>query len=419
MRLRQIRAQVGSDISEARYSILNLRSPRENTRDLVAAMRRTGQRAVQGTAIEFALVVRGVPRPCAYEVGHQALLIGREALSNAVRHAHAREISAELCYEAERLVLRVVDDGCGFDSNNPPADTDHHYGLLIMQERAAQVGGQVTFHTNAGTGTVVEVRPSNVAERRPSGRRDIAMTEGGNRPIRVLCVDDHPVVLEGVALVLGLQADMQVVGLAASGEEAVALHRAKRPDITLMDLRLPVMSGLDAIRAIVKDFPDSRIVVLTTYDGDEDIARALNAGAVTYLIKDTVPGDLVRVIREVHMGGSPIQPDVRARLEERSKHSTLTKRETEVVELMGKRDANQGNSCRPRHQRGNSARSRQARACQARCARPLGGGDGRGTSRHHSRLNLRVSTRQRQLIHVPPSTGMTAPLVYAPARDAK
>ena len=157
MRLRQIRAQVGSDISEARYSILNLRSPRENTRDLVAAMRRTGQRAVQGTAIEFALVVRGVPRPCAYEVGQQALLIGREALSNAVRHAHAREISAELCYEAERLVLRVVDDGCGFDSNNPPADTDHHYGLLIMQERAAQVGGQVTFHTNAGTGTVVEV----------------------------------------------------------------------------------------------------------------------------------------------------------------------------------------------------------------------------------------------------------------------
>ena len=162
------------------------------------------------------------------------------------------------------------------------------------------------------------------------------MTEGGNRPIRVLCVDDHPVVLEGVALVLGLQADIQVVGLAASGEEAVALHRAKRPDITLMDLRLPVMSGLDAIRAIVKDFPDSRIVVLTTYDGDEDIARALNAGAVTYLIKDTVPGDLVRAIREVHMGGRPIQPDVRARLEERAKHSTLTKRETEVVELMGK-----------------------------------------------------------------------------------
>ena len=157
MWLQQIRAQVEIGISEARQSILNLRSPRENTRDLSAAMRETGQRAVHGTAMEFALVVRGVPRPCSHEVAHQALLIGREALSNAVRHAHAREISVELCYEAERLVLRIVDDGCGFDSNNPSADTDHHYGLSIMQERAAQVGGQVTFHTSAGTGTVVEV----------------------------------------------------------------------------------------------------------------------------------------------------------------------------------------------------------------------------------------------------------------------
>ena len=162
------------------------------------------------------------------------------------------------------------------------------------------------------------------------------MTKGGKRPIRVMCVDDHPIVREGIALILRRQPNIQVVGLAASGEEAVELHRTTRPDITLMDLRLPVMSGLDAIRAIVKDFPDSRIVVLTTYDGDEDIARALNMGAVTYLMKDTVPRDLVRVIREVHMGGSPIRPDVRALLEERSKHSTLTKRETEVVELMGK-----------------------------------------------------------------------------------
>jgi two-component system NarL family response regulator len=135
---------------------------------------------------------------------------------------------------------------------------------------------------------------------------------------------------------LRLHDDIQVVGLASSGEEAIALFRKTRPDVTLMDLRLPAMSGLEAIRTIVREFSDARIVVLTTYDGDEDIARALKAGAATYLIKDTLPSDLVHVIRDVHNGGSPIRPDVQARLQERSQGPTLTAREIEVVELMAK-----------------------------------------------------------------------------------
>jgi DNA-binding NarL/FixJ family response regulator len=152
--------------------------------------------------------------------------------------------------------------------------------------------------------------------------------------IRILCVDDHAIVREGIALLLGLQPDMEVVALAASGEQAVARYKSSRPDITLMDLQLPGMSGLEAICVIRKEDPAARIVVLTMYYGDEDMHRALNAGAVTYLLKDTLSTDLVRVIREVHSGQRPIRPDVQARLAERAESPELTPREVEVLEFV-------------------------------------------------------------------------------------
>jgi two-component system NarL family response regulator len=156
----------------------------------------------------------------------------------------------------------------------------------------------------------------------------------GTAKIRVLCVDDHRIVREGIALIIGRQPDMTVAGTAASGEEAVAQYRRHRPDVTLMDLQLGTMSGLDTIRAIRHHDPSSRIVVLTMYQGDEDIYRALNAGAVTYLLKDTLSDDLVRVIREVHQGMHTIGPEVVARLAERAAKPSLTAREVQVVELI-------------------------------------------------------------------------------------
>jgi DNA-binding NarL/FixJ family response regulator len=149
-----------------------------------------------------------------------------------------------------------------------------------------------------------------------------------------LCVDDHAIVRQGIALLVGLQPDIEVVGSAASGEEAVALFRTHRPDVTLMDLQLPVMSGLDAIGVIRRECPDAHIIVLTMYHGDEDIRRALQVGARTYLLKDTLADDLVRVIREVHNGERPIQADIQARLSERAGERSLTPREVEVVELI-------------------------------------------------------------------------------------
>ena len=150
--------------------------------------------------------------------------------------------------------------------------------------------------------------------------------------IRVLCVDDHPIVRQGIALILKGQDDIDVVALAGGGDEAIEFHRRYRPDVTLMDLQLGKVSGLEAIRAIRRDCPDARIIVLTMYRGDEDIYRAIEAGAVTYLLKDMLADDLLDMIRSVHAGERPMQPDVAARLAARSDDARLSQREVEILE---------------------------------------------------------------------------------------
>jgi DNA-binding NarL/FixJ family response regulator len=158
--------------------------------------------------------------------------------------------------------------------------------------------------------------------------------------IRVLCVDDHRLMREGIARIVGVQPDMTVVAEASDGEEAVAQFLKFKPDVTLMDLEMPTMNGLQAIQAIRAQQPDARIVVLTMYHGDEDIYRAVAAGARGYLLKDTLPDDLIRVIRAVHAGERAIPPEIAAVLEQRASQPTLTVREFQVLELLatGKRN---------------------------------------------------------------------------------
>jgi DNA-binding NarL/FixJ family response regulator len=152
--------------------------------------------------------------------------------------------------------------------------------------------------------------------------------------IRVLCVDDHRVMLDGLSLLIGRQPDMEVIAAATLGEEAVDLFRRRRPDVTLMDLQLPTMSGLEAIREICAVDPDAKIVVLTMYQGDEDIYRALEAGAAAYLLKDMLSEDLVRVIREVHSGRRTIPSELAAVLAARRMQPSLTPREVDVIRLI-------------------------------------------------------------------------------------
>jgi DNA-binding NarL/FixJ family response regulator len=158
--------------------------------------------------------------------------------------------------------------------------------------------------------------------------------------IRVILVDDHPVVRFGLAAIIGLQPDMAVVAEAGSGEEACSICAKQPADVVLMDLRLPGLSGVEAIRAIRKERPKLRFIVLTTYDGDEDIHRALEAGAQAYILKGMSHGELVNAIRTVHSGLKYIPPSVSKSLAERPPHSELSAREMEVLELIVKGRSN-------------------------------------------------------------------------------
>lgn len=154
------------------------------------------------------------------------------------------------------------------------------------------------------------------------------------QPIRILIADDHAVVREGLAAMIARRADMQVVAEAENGRQAVELARRHRPDVILMDLRLPELSGVAAIRQITAEVPAARVIVLTTFDGDEDIYRALQAGAKAYLLKDTPREALLEAIRAVHAGHKRIPSEVAAKLAERLLAPELSARELDVLRLI-------------------------------------------------------------------------------------
>lgn len=151
--------------------------------------------------------------------------------------------------------------------------------------------------------------------------------------IRIMIVEDHPVVREGLAAMMRLREGFEVVASVASGERAVEVYREIRPDVVLMDLRMPGLGGVGAIRAIRAEFPDARVVVLTTYDGDEDIHRAIDAGAAGYLLKYAPTEELWEAIQTVHAGGTHFD-GVAATISERDESRDLTAREYQVVELI-------------------------------------------------------------------------------------
>lgn len=155
-------------------------------------------------------------------------------------------------------------------------------------------------------------------------------------PIRVMTVDDHPLFRDGLAALLATQPDMELVGEAEDGSQAIVKFADVRPDVTLMDLSMPIMGGAEATRRIVGAHPHARVIVLTTYEGDADIHRALEAGARGYLLKDAVRRDVADAIRAVHRGGRMLPLPVAQRLAEFTPRTELTRRELEVLELMAR-----------------------------------------------------------------------------------
>jgi DNA-binding NarL/FixJ family response regulator len=159
-------------------------------------------------------------------------------------------------------------------------------------------------------------------------------------PIRILCVDDHALVRDGIASLLGSQEDMRVVAEAGTGLEALEEFRKHRPDITLMDLRMPDMNGIDAMIAILNNFPNARFIVLTTYSGDVEIVRALRAGAQAYLLKGHLRKELFETIRNVHDGRRRIPPEIASQIANHTADSSLSIREIDVLKLIAAGNAN-------------------------------------------------------------------------------
>jgi len=166
------------------------------------------------------------------------------------------------------------------------------------------------------------------------------LTDGAQNKIRILVIDDHHIVRQGLIALINMESDMAVIAEAADGREGVELFRQHQPDVVLMDLRLPVLGGADATKLIRDEFPSARIIVLTTYDGDEDIYRALQAGACGYILKDMFSEELLSGIRAAHAGRRWVPPVVAERLAARIGSPELTARELEVLELIARANSN-------------------------------------------------------------------------------
>ena len=163
---------------------------------------------------------------------------------------------------------------------------------------------------------------------------------GDSAPIRVLTVDDHQLIRGGIAALLLPESDMKLAGEASNGREAIVRFRECRPDVTLMDLQMPEMNGFDAIIAIRNEFPEARIIVLTTYAGDVQAQRAIKAGARAYLLKNLLHKELLQTIRAVHAGRKAISPDIAAQLVEHTGDDGLTAKEIDVLRLIAAGNAN-------------------------------------------------------------------------------
>ena len=212
-----------------------------------------------------------------------------------------------VCGTMEKALIRRFSRGQG---------SEGHYGLPGMRERATLIGGKLTVWSEVDAGTEVELRiPASAAyatarrgswlSRKLAGKAkddQEQVMSAGTSPIRILAVDDHPIVRQGIAGLVSIQPDMTLVGEASDGREAIQLFRMHRPDVTLMDLQMPGMNGVDALIAIRNEFPDAKIIVLTTYAGDVQIIRAIKAGAQAYLLKNTLHKELLDTIRAVYAG---------------------------------------------------------------------------------------------------------------------
>ena len=348
-RIARARDVARSSLEEARRSVLALSSPLPVDGDLIGAIRELVDRCRLSTKTQVEFSTRGTAVRLARPVAEDLLRIVQQAVDNALKHARASSIHIEIAFNKKEVRLQIKDDGKGFDVRK----VRRGVGLIGMRERAKEIGGKFTLNSKPGKGTRVEITVptfSHAASRGFSMTKKVPLAR--SKQIRVIIADDHPVVREGLGALVKSQKDMRVVSEAANGRQAVQQFLLHRPDVLLLDLRMPEMNGIEAIQAILKKAPKAKIIVLSTYSGDEDIYQALQAGAKAYLLKDSPRAQLLESIRDVYSGRLSIPSAIGARLAARMQAPKLTKRETDVTEAHGGREEQQGDWCVARGYRG-------------------------------------------------------------------
>ncbi len=276
--------------------------------------------------------------PLTDEQATALLRVAQEALHNAEKHAGATRVRVELRDGPAPgpLTLVIADDGRGFE-HRASAGLDGGFGLSGMRERMRLIGGDLEVESAPGWGTRVRARLTLDPKRDATAPAPAEPAE----PIRVLLVDDHPLAREGVRRLLEDREDVLVIGEADDGVEGVERALALRPDVVLMDLQMPRLSGVGAIQQLREAWPDARVLILTTFAQDEHLFEALRAGARGYLLKDAGPEALAAAIKTVHDGGSLVQPAMASRLLDRFGQlatrellpEALTERELEILRL--------------------------------------------------------------------------------------
>lgn len=286
----------------------------------------------------------------------------REGVADLIRSAGLRAetfVSGEEFLSVVRprhpscLVLDVNLPGfSGFDVQQQLARSDVQIPIIFLTAYAdvpmtvrALKAGAVTVLTKPSDdeellNAIRRCLTSGDHERSSVDSSETPTLSGTGSPIRVLAVDDHPVVREGIAALVGVQKDMTLVAQAADGRDAIQQFRTHRPDVTLMDIQMPEMNGLDALIAIRTEFPDARVIVLTTYEGDVLILRALRCGAQGYLLKDTLHSELLNTIRAVHFGKRTLSPEVSFQVAQHVRDEILTPAEVVVLRLIAAGTAN-------------------------------------------------------------------------------
>ena len=328
-------------LEEARRSVLGLHPTplqHHSLRDALAP-------ELAGLATQF--YVQGAERPLMPDVATALFRVAQEAFQNIYKHAAARHVILGLAFEADAVVLTVEDDGVGFVPAPVPPQAAGGFGLLSMAARAHSLAGELVITSHPGHGTAVR---ATLPYARPASA-PAAVVLPGDRPvtpspaagfIRVLVVDDHPLARQGIRRILEGQPDMQIVGEAEDGLIAVAQTERLHPDVVLLDLQLPRLSGLEALPRLRTAHPAAEIVILTTFDQDEQVFAALKAGARGYVLKDAPPETLVAAVRAASQGQSALPPamttrvvarlNVLARREEDP--DALTPRELAILEYM-------------------------------------------------------------------------------------